>query len=47
MGKKWSIYLADLYQSMIEDPDAKRVNCDLTDNTISFSIDEKYILKQV
>lgn len=47
MGKKWSIYLADLYQSMIEDPDAKRGNCDLTDNTVSFSIDEKYILKQV
>jgi len=47
MGKKWSIYLADLYQSMIEELDTKRVNCDLTDNTISFSIDEKYILKQV
>lgn len=45
MGKKWSIYLADLYQSMIEEFDVRRMNYDLTDNTASFSIDEKHRLK--
>ncbi|MDE1725653.1 MAG: hypothetical protein KGH89_00115 [Thaumarchaeota archaeon] len=45
MGKKWSIYLAELYQSMIEELDANRVGYDLTANTVSFSIDEKFSLK--
>jgi predicted transcriptional regulator len=38
-GKKWSLYLAELYRFLFDDFRLKKVNFNLTDNTVSFTVD--------
>ena len=38
-GKKWSLYLAEVYRFLFEDFRLNKVNFTLTDNTISFTVD--------
>ena len=38
-GKKWSLYLAEVYRFLFEDFHLNKVNFTLTDNTISFTVD--------
>lgn len=39
MGRKWSIYLAELYRHLFEELETKKVDFDITDNTLSFVVD--------
>ena len=39
MGRKWSIYLAELYRHLFEELETKKVEFDITDNTLSFVVD--------
>jgi hypothetical protein len=40
MGKKWSIYLANLYQFLFDElGENKRIEFDKTENTLAFTID--------
>jgi hypothetical protein len=39
MGKKWSIYLSEQYRFLFEDFGLKRVDFEITDSVISFSVD--------
>lgn len=44
MGKKWSVYLKEQYESLFEDFGLKRVNFTTTDTTLSFSVDTEDII---
>lgn len=39
MGRKWSIYLKEQYESLFEDFELKQVNFTMTDTTLSFVAD--------
>jgi hypothetical protein len=41
MGKKWSIYLANLYQFLFDElgENKRRIEFDKTENTLAFTID--------
>ena len=39
MGRKWSIYLKEQYESLFEDFELKRVDFTVTDTTLSFVVD--------
>jgi hypothetical protein len=41
MGRKWSIYLASLYQSLFEElgENKRKIEFDKTENTLAFTID--------
>jgi hypothetical protein len=41
MGKKWSIYLANLYQFLFDElgENNRRIEFDKTENTLAFTID--------
>ena len=39
MGRKWSLYLKEQYESLFEDFGLKRVSFDMTNNTVSFGVD--------
>ncbi len=39
MGKKWSVYLKEQYESLFEDFGLKRVDFTMTDTTLSFAVD--------
>jgi len=39
MGRKWSVYLKEQYESLFEDFDLKRVDFTVTDTTLSFVVD--------
>jgi hypothetical protein len=44
MGKKWSIYLANLYQFLFDElgENKRRIEFDKTENTLAFTIDSEY-----
>jgi hypothetical protein len=39
MGKNWSLYLAEVYRFLFEDFGLKKVEFDLTPNTLDFVVD--------
>lgn len=39
MGRKWSVYLSEQYEFLFEDFGLKRVHFDMTDNSLSFTVD--------
>lgn len=39
MSKKWSLYLATLFESVFEELISKKIECDITKNTFSFRVD--------
>lgn len=39
MGRKWSVYLKEQYESLFEDFGLKRVDFIMTDTTLSFAVD--------
>ena len=39
MGKKWSLYLTELYRFMFEEFTSKKIEFNITENTIYFNID--------
>ena len=41
MGRKWSIYLAELYRHLFEELETKKVDFDITDTTLSFEVDSQ------
>jgi hypothetical protein len=41
MGRKWSLYLAELYRHLFEELETKKVDFDITDNTLSFMVDSQ------
>jgi hypothetical protein len=43
MGRKWSIYLKEQYESLFEDFELKRVDFTVTDSTLSFAVDTEDI----
>ncbi len=38
MGKKWSLYLAKVFQYVFEELVSKKIECDTTHNTVCFKI---------
>lgn len=39
MGRNWSLYMAELYRSLFEEFDLKKVDFDVNDNTLDFVVD--------
>jgi hypothetical protein len=39
MGTKWSVYLKELYESLFEDFELKRVDFTISDTLLSFAVD--------
>ena len=39
MGRKWSLYLSELYRHLFEEFGLEKSYFDITDNTLSFKID--------
>jgi hypothetical protein len=43
MGKKWSLYISNQYQFMFEDFGLKKVDFEITDSVVSFTVDTENI----
>ncbi|WP_187147747.1 hypothetical protein [Candidatus Nitrososphaera gargensis] len=43
MGRKWSVYLKEQYESLFEDFGLKRVDFTVTDTTLSFMVDTEHL----
>ena len=39
MGMNWSLYMAEQYRFLFEEFELKKVNFDITDNTLDFVVD--------
>jgi len=41
LGRKWSVYLSEMYRFLFEEFGLKKVHFDITDNTVSLTVDIK------
>lgn len=39
MGRNWSLYMAELYRTLFEEFELKKVDFDVNDNTLDFVVD--------
>jgi hypothetical protein len=39
MGRNWSLYMSELYRSLFEEFDLKKVDFDINENTLDFVVD--------